>query len=356
VSATVTNLSLFDGEITANSAAAEATSTTEPRPGGAFGGSGVTSLQALGRPHASGRVTLAHWGYLTIASRSVTHTPAVAGSTAGYAGIAVALEVHLTAAHGGLPAGAVIQVGYARASIAVASAFVQASTAGPRPGDRPQLLPPTTEPLVGVPQLITPELTAGPYVFPVYGSATYTDLYGTTRQGLAFQHGTDIFGALGQPLVAVAAGRLYSIGWNHASGNRVWLRDRQGNEFLYSHLSAFTLLARNGAHVRAGQVIGFMGDTGDLQGEPTHLHFEVHPVSMLSLGADGAVDPTTYLKSWRRIASLSVPLGTGWAPKVPGTIAAPDPGLVFVGGSDISTVDGLDPASLRRAVSRGAHG
>ena len=133
----------------------------------------------------------------------------------------------------------------------------------PEAGDRPQLLPPATGPLIGVPQVVAPPLTAGPYDFPVYGPSSSTDRYGDAKQDETWQHGVDIFGELGQPLVAVADGTLYSIGWNHASGNRVWLRDRQGNQFLYAHLSAFTLAARNGAHVRVGQVIGFMGDTGN---------------------------------------------------------------------------------------------
>jgi murein DD-endopeptidase MepM/ murein hydrolase activator NlpD len=349
-SATVTNLSLFDGEITADSAVAQATATTQPRPGGDFGGTGVSGLQALGRPHSSGRVVLGSWGVLTFGRHTAVRTPAKPGTSAGYDGVSVALEVRLTEAHGGLPAGAEIEVGVAEASVEAALPVIAASQAGPLPGDPPQLLPPTTEPLVGVPQVITPDLTGGPYVFPVYGSSTTSDLYGSARQGLAYQHGADIFGHLGQPLVAVAAGQLYSVGWNHASGNRLWLRDRQGNEFEYAHLSAFSLLARNGAHVRAGQVIGFMGDTGNLQGEPTHLHFEIHPVSMLSLGSDGAVDPASYLKSWRRLSSLSVPPGAGWAPKVPGTIEAPVPAAELIGGSDISIVDGLDPAALRRAL------
>ena len=360
-SATVSNLSLFDGEITANSAVAQATAAQggaagRQRPGGNFGGTGVAGLQALGQPHAGGRVALGTWGYLTIGSHTVQRTAPQPGTGAGYDGVSIGLDVHLTAAHGGLPAGAEVQVGVAEASLLPVSTVSPEALSGFVPGDRPQLLPPTTEPLVGVPQLITPELTAGPYVFPVYGSSTYADLYGSTRQGLAYQHGTDLFGELGQPLVAVSAGRLYSVGWNHSSGNRLWLRDRQGNEFLYSHLSAFSLLARNGAHVHAGQVIGFMGDTGDLQGEPTHVHFEVHPVSMLSLGPDGAVDPTTYLRSWHRVASLVVAPGARWAPKVPGTIDAPDPGLVFLGSSDISTLDGLDSAALRRALRRSARG
>jgi len=196
-------------------------------------------------------------------------------------------------------------------------------------------------------------VTAGPYVFPVYGPTSSADRYGTAKQGSTWQHGIDIFGGLGQPLVAVATGTLYAVGWNHAAGNRLWLRDRQGNTFLYSHLSAFSTLASNGARVRAGQVIGFMGDTGNAGGMPTHLHFEVHPVSMLFLGQDGAADPGPYLAKWRHMASLPFAVATGWAPKVPGTIKAPEPGAVPLTSTDISTASGLDPAALRRALRPG---
>ncbi|HUK44829.1 MAG TPA: hypothetical protein VLV28_06010, partial [Gaiellaceae bacterium] len=79
-------------------------------------------------------------------------------------------------------------------------------------------------------------------------------------------------------------------------------------------------------------------------------YFEVHPVSMLFLGADGAVDAGSYLASWRHLANLSFPVATGWAPKVPGTISAPQPAAMLIGGTDISTASGLDPASLRRAL------
>ena len=176
------------------------------------------------------------------------------------------------------------------------------------------------------------------------------DRYGTARQDSSWQHGIDVFGGLGQPLVAVSTGMLYAVGWNDAAGNRLWLRDRQGNTFLYSHLSAFSTLASNGAHVRAGQVIGFMGDTGNSGGMPTHLHFEVHPVSMLFLGQDGAADPGPYLAKWRHMATLPFAVATGWAPKVPGTIKAPEPGAVPLTSTDISTASGLDPAAVRRAL------
>jgi murein DD-endopeptidase MepM/ murein hydrolase activator NlpD len=344
------NISLFDGEITADSAAAHASASGSARQaGGAFGGTSVSNLQALGRPHAFGRAGLGNWGYLVIATHTTKRT--VGFDTHAYEGVSIALDVHLVTGHGGLPAGTEIEVGYAETSSETAAPAI--ADFGPVAGDQPRLLPAATGPLVGVPQEVEPELTAAPYVYPVYGSTSSSDSYGNAKQGNAYQHGIDIFGGLGQPIVAAAAGSLYSVGWNHASGNRLWLRDRQGNQFLYAHLSAFSTLTANGAHVRAGQVIGFMGDTGNTGGLATHLHFEVHPVSMLFLGFDGAVDPTPYLASWRHIASLAFPVATGWAPKVPGTIRAPEPGVVPLGATDISTANGLDPASLRRSLKPG---
>ncbi len=344
------NVSLFDGEVTADSVVAHASASGGTRQaGGAFGGTGVSNLQALGRPHAFGRAGLGNWGYLLIAHHTATRTAGF--GTHGYEGVSIALDVHLVTGHGGLPAGTEIEVGYAETSSETAPPAI--ADAGPVPGDAARLLPPVTGPLIGVPQEVEPALTATPYVYPVYGRASSTDDYGNAKEDNAYQHGIDIFGGLGQPVVAAATGTLYSVGWNHASGNRLWLRDRQGNQFLYAHLSAFSTLTSNGAHVRAGQVIGFMGDTGNSGGLATHLHFEVHPVSMLFLGFDGAVDPSPYLASWRHIASIAFPVATGWAPKVPGTIHAPEPGVVPLGATDISTADGLDPASLRRSLRPG---
>ena len=116
--------------------------------------------------------------------------------------------------------------------------------------------------------------------------------------------------------MAVADGTTFSVGWNKIGGNRLWLRDRQGNAFYYAHLAAFSTLVFNGAHVRAGQVVGFMGNTGDADTTPTHLHFEVHPVSLLYLGYDGAVDPSPYLDEWRHLRDLPYPIPPGWAPSV----------------------------------------
>ena len=72
----------------------------------------------------------------------------------------------------------------------------------------------------------------------------------------------------GTPVVAVAEGTLFNVGWNDVGGNRLWLRDSAGNEFYYAHLSGYSPLARDGAHVAGGEVLGFVGDTGDAAGRP----------------------------------------------------------------------------------------
>jgi murein DD-endopeptidase MepM/ murein hydrolase activator NlpD len=354
-SSTAANVSIFGGEITADAVTAKVSAQTKGSAAdGGFEGSGITNLRIHGQPVQNRRVALGGWGYLTIDSRGVDGS--APQGAAGYRGYVTELDLHLNMSHGGLPAGSEIQVGYAEAAAQTAPdtlkpAPLPLAPGNPLPGNRALPLPKPIGPLIGVPQTITPPITAGPYDFPVYGSSSYVDTYGAFRPDVSenFHHGDDIFGELGQPLLAVANGTLFSVGWNRVGGNRIWLRDAQGNEFYYAHLSAFSSLAVNGAHVKAGEVIGFMGDTGDAEGTPTHLHFEVHPVSLLYLGYDGAVDPTSYLKSWKRPASVPFPVVAGWSPTIPGTVAAHEPGAVLLQRSDISSADGLDPGSLRRA-------
>ena len=86
---------------------------------------------------------------------------------------------------------------------------------------------------------------------------------------------------------------LHNVGWNRLGGWRLWVEDTHGNWFYYAHLSAYSPIAKDDAHVNAGDVIGFVGNTGDAQGGPTHLHFEIHP------GGQWAVPPWDYLQAWQ---------------------------------------------------------
>ena len=106
-------------------------------------------------------------------------------------------------------------------------------------------------------------------------------------------------------------------------------------EFYYAHLSAFSPIALEGAQVMRGEVLG-VGTTGDAAGTPAHLHFEIHPVSMLGLGYDGAVNPTSYLESWRRLTERSAAAILADAAPRPGAILLSSPTSPRRAGSSVA--------------------
>ena len=356
----LTSLSVFKGEITADAVTGEAHALASTgSASGDIGLTGLTTLVILGQPvtpTANQQIPLADWGYAIVLEQKsqLADTP-----TPGYHDFVTALDVFLTADHGGLPAGSELQIGYAEANaqasepaplpVAPSTLTIGTGGTGAVPGEpnKRGLLP-----VIGKPPDVTPKLAAGGYVFPVYGNSSFIDTFGAFRGDVSggWHHGDDIFAPLGAPLLAVAHGTVFSVGWNRVGGWRLWLRDDKGNEFYYAHLSAYSPLAVNGAIVQAGDVLGFVGDTGDAQGTPYHLHFEVHPVGLLGLGYDGAVDPTSYLNSWDRLKDVRFDAISGWTPAARAGIA-PKAGAVLLQSSDISTASGLDPESIDRALS-----
>ena len=202
---------------------------------------------------------------------------------------------------------------------------------------------------------MTARLTQGGYVFPVYGPAGFGDTFGASRPNVSggWHHGEDIVAPLGTPLLAVTDGTLFSVGWNDIGGWRLWLRDDAGNEFYYAHLSAYSTLAVSGRRVRAGDVVGFLGKSGDAEASIPHLHFEIHPASLLSLGYDGVVAPYPFLIAWRRADDVAFGSGRQYIRDgLP--IAAPRAGAVLLEASDISATSGLVPGRSRTRAPRRA--
>ena len=99
--------------------------------------------------------------------------------------------------------------------------------------------------------------------------------------------------------------------------------------------------------MRAGTVIGFVGNTGDAAGTPYHLHFEIHPASLLSLGYDGAVDPFPYVSAWQRLDEAEPPRRSR-SPR-----RRPAPAAILLGYTDISSAAGLVARGLSASRSRG---
>jgi hypothetical protein len=259
--------------------------------------------------------------------------------------------VRLTAAVGDLPAGSELVIGRVDAGVregkvreiehpapgplpiptSPAQGLPGVQLGTPAPGET--TLPRRTTALRGTAAagIITGNLQA--YLFPVLGSSNYTDTWGAARASTGIPHqGTDIFASEGTPIVAVADGVLDRVGWNTIGGYRFWLYDQYGNSFYHAHLSAFSPIALDGARVKRGDVIGFVGHTGDAQYTPPHLHFEVHP------GNGEPSNPFPFLNAWRHGIAVAIGLLAGGPERV-----AP---LALLNATDISANSGLQASVL----------
>jgi len=364
-------VSLFGGEITMDSFTVRAgVAAGSVSASGDISASSISGLTVLGQPVAPAPnlvVPLADWGSLEILGSNVESSqdpPRLASATV------TAIRVKLLSDHGGLPAGSSIELGTVSAAASAAPAVIAPPTpVSPTSGTPTTPVVPAGTPrepgasIPGVPPelvhpapAVTAQLTGAGYVFPVFGPVSFGDTFGAYRGDVpgGWHHGEDIFAPLGTPLLAVADGTVFSVGWNQIGGWRLWLRDNAGNEFYYAHLSAYAPLAVDGRRVKAGDVLGFMGKTGDAEFSPVHLHFEIHPVGLLSRGYDGAIAPYPFLTAWRRAQDISFAAGRVYLPAGAATGAlnvAPPAAAVLLEAADISSTSGLVPGSLQSTLT-----
>jgi hypothetical protein len=134
------------------------------------------------------------------------------------------------------------------------------------------------------------QAAARPLLFPVVGGATYFDDYGAARPQGSHQ-GNDLMADKGTPVIAVADG-VVRMQHSNRGGYMLYLRNA-AHEWLYIHLNndvrgndgkggrktAYARGLRDGMRVRAGQEIAYVGNSGDAEGGPAHLHFEEHSAS-----------------------------------------------------------------------------
>ena len=155
-----------------------------------------------------------------------------------------------------------------------------------------------------------PEIPVREIIFPVVGPMTYSDTFGACRgyRCSRSHKGADIFAAKLAPLVAAADGTITFVrrSATTTAGNTVVIRDDDGWRYLYLHLNndspgtddganpqAWILpnRLRVGDRVSAGDVIGYLGDSGNAERTPNHVHFEIKPPRK------GAINPTPSLQA-----------------------------------------------------------
>ena len=121
-------------------------------------------------------------------------------------------------------------------------------------------------------------------VFPVQGRCSFTNTWQESR-GSRLHEGVDIIAPKGNLLYAVVDGTITKVYRNASlTGNGVRLTTADGTYFFYAHLDTFAEGITEGTVVKAGQILGTVGATGNTN--TSHLHFEVHP------RGGAAIDPT----------------------------------------------------------------
>ncbi len=114
-------------------------------------------------------------------------------------------------------------------------------------------------------------MSAAPTRWPAAGPVTQEYLTGNVARGVMPHLGIDIAGSESTPIVAAGEGTVARAGSDDHLGNFVEIQHGLGYLTVYGHCSR--LAVGPGARVEAGQVIAYMGSTG--QATATHLHFEV---------------------------------------------------------------------------------
>jgi murein DD-endopeptidase MepM/ murein hydrolase activator NlpD len=174
-------------------------------------------------------------------------------------------------------------------------------------------------------------------VFPIVGQVQFYDDFGEAR-GQGKHEANDILAERKAPVVAVEDGTVKLWTTSPSAGCMLYLYGRSGTTYLYIHLNndlgttndnrgacvpgiAYAPELHDGQQVRAGELIGFVGDSGDADGLHPHLHFELHP------GGGEAVSPYPWLLRARHLLQPEA----GALPIIGGTTNRPLPDRALLG-------------------------
>lgn len=136
---------------------------------------------------------------------------------------------------------------------------------------------------------------------PVDGDHDFISSWGFARDGGKRRHrGNDMFAERGTPVVAMGDGVVTHLQPRDRRGSLggIWLKITldSGLRLYYAHLDSIAEGVTKGSKVRIGDVVGYVGDTGNAKGTPPHLHIEIKfpgrgtadPYPLLSQICEGA--------------------------------------------------------------------
>lgn len=137
---------------------------------------------------------------------------------------------------------------------------------------------------------------------PVQGVRVHqvADTFGAPRGSDRLHQGLDIFAARGTPVRSATYGLVVSVREGGLGGRQAWVLGPAGERHYYAHLEAWASGLAHGQVVRAGDLLGFVGDSGNARGTPPHLHYGIY-------GAQGAYDPLPLLRAGAVSARLDHP-------------------------------------------------
>lgn len=178
--------------------------------------------------------------------------------------------------------------------------------------------------------------------FPVAGRANYTHDWWFPRFGPGWRlhMGTDVFAAMGTPVRAPSDGTV-RITNGGLGGLAVYVVEPNGTFWYLAHLSGLAEGLTQGTPVTVGQVVGFVGDSGNARGGSPHLHAEYHP------GGGGAVDPKAILDQFLADAVAGAPALIARYAEAAGTDEAiPPPETPRPAGGQVALVEAPRSALL----------
>jgi len=117
-----------------------------------------------------------------------------------------------------------------------------------------------------------------PLMVPVEGvtPSELTDTFHEARSGGRIHMATDIMAMRGTPVLAAANGRIIKLANGGAGGITIYVADASGRYVqYYAHLMGYGPNVKEGLQVQEGDVIGFVGTTGNASPDAPHLHFQM---------------------------------------------------------------------------------